>query len=75
VNGASVQKGTDLHLFQFGQTLEFALGRLFWHQAQSEELMGMYMWQKECPVCRQQLEKKLPTETIPCPCGKYIWKG
>jgi len=33
------------------------------------------MWQKNCPVCRKPLEKKHPTETIPCPCGKYVWKG
>jgi hypothetical protein len=19
--------------------------------------------------------KKLPTETVPCTCGKYVWKG
>jgi hypothetical protein len=31
------------------------------------------MWRRNCPVCRQPLEKKLPTETIPCSCGKYVW--
>ena len=28
-----------------------------------------------CPVCRQPMQKKNPTETIPCSCGKYVWKG
>ena len=44
-------------------------------QAQSEEKTGINMWQKKCPVCRQLMEKKLPTETVPCTCGKYVWKG
>ena len=39
------------------------------------EKLGIIMWQKNCPVCRQLLEKKQPTETVPCPCGKYLWKG
>ena len=33
------------------------------------------MWQRNCPVCQKLLEKKHPAETVPCPCGKYIWKG
>jgi hypothetical protein len=33
------------------------------------------MWQKNCPVCKNPMAKKLPTETVPCPCGKYVWKG
>jgi len=41
----------------------------------AEEKMGIEMWQKKCPVCRQPMEKKHPTETIACPCGKYVWKG
>jgi len=32
-------------------------------------------WQKNCPACRSPLVKKHPTESIPCPCGKYVWKG
>src|SRR5258708_2182706 len=43
--------------------------------AQSVEKTGIDMWQKKCPVCRQPMEKKLPTETVPCTCGKYVWKG
>jgi hypothetical protein len=33
------------------------------------------MWRKNCPICRLPMEKARPTETVPCPCGKYIWKG
>ena len=33
------------------------------------------MWQKNCPVCRKPMEKKNPTDTVPCPCGRYVWKG
>jgi len=40
--------------------------------AQSE---GNLMWQKNCPVCRHPLEKRLPTDTVACSCGKYVWKG
>jgi hypothetical protein len=36
---------------------------------------GVNVWQKNCPVCQKPLEKKHPAETIPCPCGKYVWKG
>jgi len=45
------------------------------YKAQSEEKTGIDMWQKKCPVCRQLMEKKLPTETVSCTCGKYVWKG
>jgi hypothetical protein len=33
------------------------------------------MWGKNCPVCKQPIAKKQPTETVPCPCVKYVWKG
>jgi len=33
------------------------------------------MWRRKCPVCRLPMAKKHPTETVPCPCGKYVWKG
>jgi hypothetical protein len=33
------------------------------------------MWQRNCPVCSQRLQKKDSAETFPCSCGKYIWKG
>ena len=29
------------------------------------------MSRRNCPVCRRPLEKKHPTETVPCPCGKF----
>lgn len=45
-------------------------------KADSEERStGVNMWQKNCPVCQKPLEKKHPTETVSCPCGKYVWKG
>jgi hypothetical protein len=30
---------------------------------------------KPCPVCKQQLTKKAPTETVQCACGKHVWQG
>jgi len=33
------------------------------------------MWRKNWPVCKQPMEKKNPTDTVSCPCGKYVWKG
>lgn len=39
------------------------------------ESQGATMWKINCPVCRKPLEKKNPTDTVPCPCGKYVWKG
>ena len=36
---------------------------------------GLNMWQRTCPVCQKLMEKKHPAETVPCPCGKFIWKG
>jgi hypothetical protein len=41
----------------------------------AREMTGKNMWRRNCPVCRQPLEKKLPTETVPCSCGKFVWKG
>lgn len=34
-----------------------------------------YVMTKPCPVCKQQLTKKLPTETVQCACGKHVWQG
>jgi len=34
-----------------------------------------YVMTKPCPVCRQQLTKKRPTETVHCACGKHIWQA
>jgi ribosomal protein L37AE/L43A len=33
------------------------------------------IWRKNCPVCRQPMAKKNPTDVVPCSCGKYVWKG
>ncbi len=27
------------------------------------------------PICKQQLTKQKPTETVPCICGKHVWQG
>jgi hypothetical protein len=43
--------------------------------ALAEARKEISMWRKTCPVCRQPMAKKLPTETVHCPCGKYVWKG
>jgi hypothetical protein len=34
-----------------------------------------YVMIKPCPVCKQQLTKKAPTDTVQCPCGKHVWQG
>jgi len=39
------------------------------------ERPGICMWRRNCPICRQPLEKKHPAETVSCPCGKFVWKG
>jgi hypothetical protein len=69
--GAAVQEGTGRFLCILRQTSESRVDIVF----SLEEKMAIDMWQKKCPVCRQQMEKKLPTETVSCPCGKYVWKG
>ena len=66
-----MQEGTGRFLCILGQTSEFRVDIVI----SLEEKMVINMWQKKCPVCRQQMEKKLPTETVSCPCGKYVWKG
>jgi len=33
------------------------------------------MWRKNCPVCKQPMAKKQPTETVPCPCGKHVGRA
>lgn len=30
---------------------------------------------ENCSICRQPMQKKNPTEAIPCSCGKYVWTG
>jgi hypothetical protein len=34
-----------------------------------------YVMTKPCPICKGQLIKKVPTETVHCACGKHIWQG
>jgi len=34
-----------------------------------------YVMTKPCPICKQQLTKKVPTDTVQCPCGKHVWQG
>ncbi len=71
-----MQKGTDLLLFQLEQTGELRLLKvILLLDPFASEKTGMNMWRKNCPVCRQPLAKKHPAETVPCSCGKYVWKG
>jgi ferredoxin-thioredoxin reductase catalytic subunit len=48
---------------------------VFLGSIREREKLGTTMWKRNCPVCRQLLEKKQPTETVSCPCGKFLWKG
>jgi hypothetical protein len=34
-----------------------------------------YLMTKPCPVCKQQLTKPHPTDTVRCTCGKHVWQG
>jgi hypothetical protein len=60
-----------------GQTREPWLTKLLLLVAysQDQKSQSMNMWQRNCPVCKKPLEKKHPAETVPCSCGKYVWKG
>jgi|HubBroStandDraft_2_1064218.scaffolds.fasta_scaffold14169_2 hypothetical protein len=40
-----------------------------------EAKLMTYVMTKPCPVCRQQLIKQRPTETVQCTCGKHVWQG
>src|SRR5260370_41133235 len=53
--------------------------RAFWHAtctgfwavglARRENNFMTYVMTKPCPICKQQLTKKLPTDVLQCPCG------
>ena len=30
---------------------------------------------KPCPICKRQLTKRQPTDTVQCACGKHVWQG
>ncbi len=34
-----------------------------------------YVMTKPCPVCKKQLTKQTPTDTVPCSCGNHVWQG
>jgi len=34
-----------------------------------------YIMTKFCPICRLQLTKQKPTDTVRYTCGKHIWQG
>jgi len=34
-----------------------------------------YVMTKPCPVCKQQLTKRRPTDTVLCTCGNHVWQG
>jgi hypothetical protein len=48
---------------------------LFRQQSHCARKTGSVMWRRNCPVCRQPLEKKNPADTVPCSCGKFVWRG
>jgi len=41
----------------------------------SEVTAMTYVMTKPCPVCKQQLTKQKPTDTVQCGCGKHVWQG
>jgi hypothetical protein len=34
-----------------------------------------YVMTKPCPICKKQLTKQHPTETVTCSCGNHVWQG
>jgi len=34
-----------------------------------------YVMTKPCPICKRQLTKQGPTDTVHCACGKHVWQG
>jgi hypothetical protein len=34
-----------------------------------------YVMTKPCPICKKQLTKQQPTETVTCGCGNHVWQG
>jgi hypothetical protein len=40
-----------------------------------EDKVVTYVMTKPCPVCKCQLTKKVPTDTVPCACGQHVWQG
>jgi hypothetical protein len=63
------------HLYKKEQTAEPWLCILAVVSGLCNKKPGLNMWQRTCPVCQKLMEKKHPAETVPCPCGKFIWKG
>jgi hypothetical protein len=43
--------------------------------ARRENKVMTYVMTKPCPVCKRQLTKKVPTDTVRCACGKHVWQG
>ena len=33
-----------------------------------------YVMAKPCLVCKQQLTKKAPSDSVQCACGKHVWE-
>jgi hypothetical protein len=44
-------------------------------RARRENKVTTYVMTKPCPVRKQQLTKKVPTDTVRCACGQHIWQG
>jgi hypothetical protein len=34
-----------------------------------------YTMTKPCPICKQQLTKQKPTDSVACACGNHVWQG
>lgn len=42
----------------------------------AKEVQAMtYVMTKPCPICKQQLTKRRPTDSVQCACGKHVWQG
>jgi hypothetical protein len=67
--GRTVQKETTLLALNVHEFLDRR------PQPEREKKVMTYVMTKPCPVCKQQLTKKVPTDTVQCACGKHVWQG
>jgi len=73
--GSGSQPSKPLGLVVIILAVLLLLGAFESHQ-RSAEVQGTPMWCKNLSgMAANRCKKKEPTETVACPCGKYVWKG
>ena len=71
--------GTDRSWATGRQSLRFSGTRRAWYlTGDLASVRGKnmtYVMTKPCPICKRQLTKQGPTDTVHCACGKHVWQG